>query len=386
MIASVIISARNEYPQICFTVHSILESLGKFLPVGSYEVIIVNNNSNDSKPERRAQGGTSDFLSTRGMYHNGILRVAYYPVASNVGARNYGAKMAKGEFLFFSDAHMVYGEDTFERWIQTIKETKGLVHPAVAWIGSYPPQKGYGYSWKLGEEFKGTWNNYLVGDGKDWFYVPGMGHCSIGMYRRQFLEYGGYIENRCYGGGEMYLDSLFWMMGSCAITEPRINAYHLSSERGYSYDHDDYIHNVFTCALALGADWWAERTFINYLRKGRREVLDSLWQAAIRSAESRRALVREKRKITFDELISQRPWDEKNIEKFGLSNSGMLIFHDTWLKILEDFPEAKKAYDESILQVELEKFINENLSKFVYRRNSSGDILSEESKSTEKDS
>ena len=679
MIASVILSARNEYPAILFTVHAILEDLSNTLPMGEFEVILVDNLSDDRK-ERRGLGGTTDFLKARGMFHNGLLKTFYYPTASNVGARNFGVSKAKGKYIFFSDAHMFYAAGTFKRWIQTIDESGGIVHPAVAWIGSFPPQKGMQYSWKLGEEFKGcvdekteilakdgwkkwnevsnatefatintktkriefqkpsgitikehdgdmyqftgrsvdafltpyhrtpylsqwhrrnkkknwmekpaekisksdflplatngvikskssysdsfveligwvitegsydktpkkerititqynepnrsriikcakefgysfhlnkrkdvciaqrgsrkvfnilpekkltfefinrlsrkqleilyktmidgdgtrqknnetfiqknkgtidafqylciligkqskawyrktdetrfskdgifnvsvkkneyasgfkiekkyykgkvwcptvlngsifirrngktmpsfqTWANYLVGNGDDWFHVAAMGHCSLGMLKSQFEEYGGYIENRCYGGGEMYLDTLWWMMGSCSVTEPRINAYHLSSERGYSYHHDDYIHNVFTCAYALGADDWMERTYINYLRKNKKEVLDALWQQAIQTSEKRKQFVAKNKKKSFNEVISERPWDALNDKKFGSHNSGLLVFHDTWLPLIKGTP-AEAVYPGKH-QLELEKFINEKLSAFVYRRSS----------------
>lgn len=376
MTASVVISARNEYPSILYTVHCIAEDLASFLPFTEFEIIIVDNLSNDRK-DRRGLGGTIDFLQARGIYHNGLLRTFYYPTASNVGARNFGASKARGKYLFFSDAHMFYAAGTFKRWIQTIDESGGIVHPAVAWIGSFPPEKGYGYSWKLGEEFKGTWNNYLVGDGNDWFYVPAMGHCSIGMLKSQFDELGGYIENRCYGGGEMYLDSLWWMAGYSSVTEPRINAYHLSSERGYSYQHDDYIHNVFACANALGADWWLERTYINYLRRGRKEVLDKLMVEARRSSKARRELVEKKAKMTFNLLIIERPWDALNKKKFGKSNSGFLVYQDTWLEELKkSSEEAQKAYRESEGQKGLAKFIDTYLSGNVYKRSSKTEHLS----------
>jgi len=675
---SVVLSARNEWPHIAFTIHSILNALETDYTPDQYELIIVDNCSNDWK-EKRGDGGTVDFLSSRGMFHNGVLRVMKYPVASNVGARNYGAKFARGKYLFFSDAHMSYGLGTFKRWIETIDESGGIVHPAVAWMGSYPPQKGYQYSWKLGEEFKGcvdeeteiltregwkkwyevsmetefatvnrmnerhvefqkprdllikdyegdmvhithrsydalltpnhrvlyqpqelhrrhdtewkvkfaenvsgneflpligngiensvsilrdemvelvgwivtegcfdkdtititqfhqekrahiesllrrldisycihgkkrdfkihqrdsrkiksllpvkeltlsflykcsrsqlellhkvlidgdgtrsktaehfiqvnkntvdafqilcvltgkasrttireftpemqhygkkqisvvsvkkteyvsgfrverekysgkiwcpdlkngtifirrkghvmltgnTWTNYSLST-TDWFYVGGMGHCSLGMLRQQFLDYLGYIENRCYGGGEMYLDTLWWMMGSCAVTEPRINAYHLSAGRGYAYFHDDYVHNVFTCSLALGADWWAERTYINYLRKGNEQRLQELWKEAQQTAKTQRKFVEEHRIMTFNELIVNKPWDVKNIEKFGKKNSGMLVFHPTWLKEIEKCQRAQAVYDASPTQKELAKFIEENLSQNVYRK------------------
>lgn len=364
MTVSVVISARNEYPSIVYTVHSILDDLSNTFPLGEYEIIIVDNLSND-RNERRGLGGTVDFLSARGAYHNGIIKVFHYPTASNVGARNFGASKAKGKYVFFSDAHMFYGAGTFKRWMQTIDECGGIVHPAVSWMGAFPPQKGMQYSWKLGEEFKGTWNNYSV-KANDWFYVPAMGHCSIGMLREQFLKFGGYIENRCYGGGEMYLDTLWWLMGSCSVTEPRINAYHLSSERGYSYFHDDYIHNVFTCAYALGADDWMERTYINYLRKGKKEVLDALWEQAKVTSEQRRQFVEENRKMSFNEMIVEKPWDKMNDTKLGSHNSGMLIYHDTWISLLDG--QAKELYENSETQKTLDTFIREKLKEVVYKK------------------
>jgi len=364
MLVSIVISARNEYPHIVYTIHSILEDLASFLAPNEYEIIVVDNCSDDHTA-RRALGGTTDFIMARGMFHSGIVKVLHYPVASNVGARNHGAKFARGKYLIFSDAHMFYAAGTFQRWLQTIEESGGLVHPAVSWIGAFPPQKGYQYSWKLGEEFKGTWNNYIVTE-KDWFYVPGMGHCSIGMLRQQFLDFGGYIENRCYGGGEMYLDSLWWMMGSCSVTEPRINCYHLSSERRYSYVHDDYIHNVFTAGLALNADKWIERAYLNYARRHKVEVLDQLWAEAVKTSDKQRA-ISANAPMSFDDMIRTRPWDTANETRHGKKNSGILIYHDTWFPLLVGTP-AELLYKNAKHQEALGKFIDEHLGQFVYRR------------------
>lgn len=368
MKVSVIISARNEFPQICMTVQNILDDLSSFLQMGEYEVIIVDNCSNDEVVDGRGKGGTVDFLMSRGMYYSGVLRILRYPTASNVGARNYGAKFAKGEYIFFSDAHMIYGQGTFKRWLETVKESGGLVHPAISWMGAFPPQKGMQYSWKLGEEIKGTWNNLLVGGGNDWFYVPAMGHCSIGVKREQFIDFGGYIENRCYGGGEMYLDTLWWLMGSCSVTEPRINAYHLSAGRGYNYHHDDYIHNVFACGLSLGADWWVERTYLNNLRKGKKEVLDRLMQEAKRISKDKAEMVAKRAVMSFNELLVKKRWDTLNMEKFGSKNSGILIYHESWLNMIEKEGKITEEYKNSKYQKELADFIINNLKEYTYKR------------------
>ena len=364
---SVVISARNEFPNIVHTVHSIFNDLETFLKPKDFEIIIVDNNSDDSDEVKRAVTGTSDFLRCRGMYANGVLRLLYDPIAGNVSARNKGAKIAQGEYLFFSDAHMSYAPGTFERLIKTIDETDGIVHPALSWMGAYPPEKGMSYSWKLGEEFKGTWNNYSV-TLKDWFYVPAMGHACLGMRRKQFLEFLGYPDYlRCYGGGEVFLDTKWWMLGKPVVTEPRVNAYHLSAARGYSYVHDDYIHNVFHSAIILGADMWAERTFLNYSRRASKEVLSTLWKQAEGEAVRQRTWLEEHRIKTFNEVIAERPWDVMNDAKHGSHNSGMLIYHQTWLDLIKGTP-VEELYNNSKHQKELAEFVEKNLSQFTYKR------------------
>ena len=370
MKVSVVISARNEEKNIIHTCHSILNDLGTFLSPKDFEIIIVNNCSDDEKYPKRAEGGTTDFISVRGAYHNGIIKILYDPIAGNVSARNKGTAIAQGEYLFFSDAHMAYEPGCFKRLIETIDETGGIVHPAYSWMGAYPPaREGTGYSIKLGEEFKATWNNYVVGDGNDWFYIPSSGHCVFGMKRKQFLDFKGYPDYlRCYGGGELFLDSKWWIFGSSSVCEPRAHAYHLSAGRGYSYIHDDYIHNVFHAAICLSADWWAERTFINYLKKCDPDVLKRLWNEAWEEAQGQRSFIEENKKMSFNDLLVERPWDKKNVEKFGSSNSGMLIYNKSWEESIRNTP-AWELYQKSESQRSLSEFIEKNLKKFCYREN-----------------
>ena len=368
---SIVISARSEFPAIIFTVHSILNDLETFLTPKDFEIIIVNNCSDDRDPIHTALKGTTEFLSARGAYHNGIIKILYDPIAGNVSARNKGAAIAKGDYLFFSDAHMSYSFGFFKRMIETIDETDGIVHATYSWMGAYPhAREGTQYSWKLGEEFKGTWNSYIAGNGKNWFYIPGCGHCILGMKRQQFLDFKGYPDwLRCYGGGEMFLDSKWWMFGKPVVCEPRAHCYHLSAGRGYSYVHDDYIHNVFHSSLVLGADMWAERTKLNYLRKNRPEVIERLWKEAEQEAQEQRKFIEEKRVMTFNDMIKDQPWDKLNDEKFGSHNSGMLIYNKTWVEELKKTPEVYELWLDSELQKSLSDFIDKNLKQFCYKEN-----------------
>ena len=370
---SVVIPARNEFPQIVFTIYSIIADLESFLTPQDFEIIVCVNCNNDwynIEKDRRGTQGTIDYLLGRSIYFNRILKVIYDPIAGNHSTRNKGAKMARGKYLFFSDAHMAYAPGFFKRMIRAIDETDGIVHGAIGWLGGYPPKDqdfGYQYTMKLGEEIKGTWANYKLCD--DYFYIPLQGHCCLGVKRDQFLKFGGYPEfHRCYGGGEFYLDLKWWMFGSKVSVDPQAKAYHLCSGRGYSYNYNDYISNVLAIGWAMGMDDWAERSYINWCRKGNLEEMKRLWERAKKETQKDRAFIHKYRVKTFNELLVERPWDKLNDERYGKHNSSMLIFHESWLENFIKGTPAEELYNNSETQKQLEKFINENLSDYVYKR------------------
>lgn len=368
---SVVIPSRNEFPQICFTIYSIVHDLETFLKPGDWEIIIVNNCSTDEEFPRRALGGTTDYLMARGMYWNGLLRVVYDPLAGNHSARNKGAEVAKGDYIFISDGHMAYNSGFFKRMLQTCEESGGIVHATINWMGAYPPTHvGYQYTIKLGEEIKGTWSNYAPTT-KDWFYIPAQGHCSLMVNRKQFLDFGGYPKyHRTYGGGEFYLNMKWWMFGSNVVCEPRAFGYHLACGRGYDYNHErEYLHNVLYIGKILGMDDWVERAYINWLRHHNKEVMAlTLKEAEEEALRGERQFVEKRRKKTFNELICERPWDKMNDAKHGTHCSGLSIFQDTIIPLFQENPHSKEAWDNNKYQEELGKFIDENLKEFVYGR------------------
>lgn len=359
---SVIISARDEFPNIVHTVHSIVNDLETFLKPDDFEVIIVDNGSKNPESWR--------FLAWRGMFFHRTVRILFDPIMGNVTARNKGAAIAEGEYIFFSDAHMSYKIGSFKKMIEAIDETNGIVHPAVQWMGGYSPSSpSYQYTIKLGEKIWGTWNNYIVSSDKS-FYIPVSGHCCLGMRRDQFIKFGGYNSFfRCYGGGELYLDLKWWMLGSCVSSVPEAIGYHLSAGRAYSYVQDDFIHNMMLLALALHADAFAERIYIRYLSKlGINEgKLKTMYEDAKREAEADRQFLLHTPHMSFIDLIVNRPWDVANVAKHGNKNSALGIFDNTWTSQLHG--EAKRMFETSPLQAELGAIISSKLSHLVYKGN-----------------
>ena len=371
IVVSVVIPARNEFPNIVHTVYSIVNDLETFLSPAEFEIIIVANCIDDwykCERGRRALYGTVDYFCGMGMYWNKVIRFIYDPIAGNHSARNKGADMARGKYLFISDAHMSYKHGFFKQMIETIDKTGGLVHGAIGWLGAYPADKstGFQYTVKLGDEIRGTWNNYKLAD--DYFYIPMQGHCCLGVKRDQFMLFGGYpTYHRCYGGGEFYLDSKWWMFGSNVCVEPKAIGYHLRSSRGYTYDYSDYIHNVMAIGMALGMDGWTERAYLNWLRNRPKELMDKLWNEAEKETVEDREFIKKHSIMTYNELIVEKPWDKLNDELYGRHNSSMIVFHDTWLNMIKGTP-SEELFNNSETQKELTNFIEDKLSEFIYKR------------------
>ena len=384
IILSVVIPARNEFPNIAHTVHSVInawESDG--YDYKNLEIIIVNNCSDEktTMDERYythpVDFGTTSYLEARGIFVHRIVRTHVDPIAGNHSARNKGAEMARGKYLFFSDAHMSYGQGFFKKMMHACYDSGGLVHAAIGWMGGYPPKAGsvgMQYTLKLGEEIKGTWAPYIVVPDK-WFYIAAQGHCSVMVNRRQFLDFGGYPKfHRSYGGGEFYLDLKWWMFGSSVAVVPDAVGYHLKSYRGYSWHHDDYIHNIYNIGYALEMDEWLERAYLNWIRNGRKELHDRMMEEAKKEMAEDREYIKNRRVKTFNEIFIEAPWDKMNDEKHGRHNSSKMVMHDTWLvNNLRTAPKAiQDLYDNSPLQKQLTELIETKLVDYVYKRGYTG--------------
>lgn len=360
---SIIISARNEFPNIVHTINNLM--LDCWNSGIKYEFILADNGSEDNTSWfwkhawNNAQGKHTNLQvlnefkpSPRGIVTEGKVRFVYDPVYSNVGARHKAVKYAKYKNIIFADAHIAVRPGSIKYMLETLHKYKGVVHSPVAWMGASVdnPKPGVQYSYKIGEKIWGTWN-YAMSSPDHPFYIPVSGHCFIAVDKEEYLSYGGYDDNqRVYGGGENYLDTLYWMMGSNVMVDPRALVFHLSAGRGYAYDMHSLIHNMFLTSYVLGGHKWSERIFVTYLDKpGTHELaLIELYMQAITEGEERRKWVEEHKKYTLEEVLAidkehdcdghchknqkhaMRIWDTKNEELVGKHISFVVVFED-WL-------------------------------------------------------
>lgn len=369
---SIIISARNEYPQVAMTVDNLMLDMYNS-GIHDWEIIIADNGSTDATTRFWKYAYDNPYAkqadhqlrneykkSPRGMVGSGRLRFVYDPVFSNVGARHKAVKYAKYDTILFSDAHISVKPGSIATMWETLQKHGGIIHAPVAWMGAsiYSPGAGVQYSYKIGEKIWGTWNRTRVTD-EGPFYIPVSGHCFIMMNKAEYMSFGGYDTNqRVYGGGENYLDTLYWMMGSTVMVEMRALVFHLSAGRGYSYDSDSLIHNMMLTAYTLGGEKWSERILLTYLEKmgTDKKFVRELYRQALEEGKPKREFIEKNAKYTLDEVLgvgkphdcdgrcyknqthAMRPWDRLNDEMWGRHISFVVIYTE-WLKRLNN-PEA----------------------------------------------
>ncbi len=343
---SVVIGARNEYPTILGTIFSFIEELEHWdYP---YEIIIVDNMSTDN---------TAAILKDkmRRWIREKFLKVIEYNDApANVTIRNIGAREATGEVVFLSDAHVTIRPGTLHGMIQGWCKRGGLWHSATNIWGDTSDIKCYGYELRLVEKF---WGNLCRGvpkeislDGKPtvpYYRVPMASHCCLMAERKQYLDFGGYCEAfKCYGGGEPYLDLLWWLFGSEVFiyadglirhafglipswrsakkdvgmrtkvhkrdrthtSDIKKGDEYLTYARGYAWTNDWFEYNFMLSAYVIGGYSWLQKHYSRYfskrtgnsryvsdIQKMRRELLDK--------GKSWRDMVMHRQICTLDQLI-----------------------------------------------------------------------------------
>lgn len=350
---SVVIGARNEYPQILATIFSFVEEFEHWdYP---YEIIVVDNMSTDN---------TVHILrdKMRRWIREGKLKVIEYNDApANVTVRNVGAREATGEVVFLSDAHVTISPGTLHGMIQGWLERGGLWHSAMNIWGDTSDIKNLGYDLRLTQKFWGNLSRGVPEEirGEDkkptvpFYRVPMASHCCLMAGRKQYLEYGGYCEEfKCYGGGEPYLDLLWWLMGSEVYiyakglvrhafglipkwreiskdTKTRTLVHkknreqsntlkkgdsHLSYSRGYSWKNDWLHHNFMMSAYTIGGYEWLKQRYESYFetRKGNPRYVKDLQKMRIdvlKNGKSTRDFIQSRQVCTLDELVGHDSQD-----------------------------------------------------------------------------
>lgn len=174
-------------------------------------------------------------------------------------ARNMGAEMANGKYIFFFDNHCLVAKNYFKSAIETMESTgASLVHSLTRF---YEGEKDHWhYTLCLEGNFWG--GGFLTDRDKPFAAAPYRcavgGHGGFAVTRKAWKEIGGYWEGFVgYGGEECYLDLGLWLTGHEVWLDPGMIHYHFAGERPYTRHYtDDYFRNMMMCARIIGDSNW----------------------------------------------------------------------------------------------------------------------------------
>jgi len=288
---SAIIPACNEYPQVLFTVQSVLEA-------GADEVIVISNKSTDK---------TNDYFSK---LRN--PKVKFFIKDDNLShwqAKNLGIRESTGDLLFFVDAHCIIGKNALDHLALFLGSGHDVAHCVIHYMLDnrpliYAPRFDI-FNYRF--TGIGTANPATVP-----FKVPVMSTCGM-MCPRSVLDEAGRwnTELGIYGGGEAYI---IFKQGTCGYdhyVHPLARCWHYAEKRGYSWNYDDFMRNEFIAAYCVGGEAWLATMVENRKKKprARTEVVDAVaLDVRIKCADDRRFI--ERRQIcSFDELVDY--WEKE---------------------------------------------------------------------------
>lgn len=317
---SVIIPFCNEYPQILFTIQSVIEELTGFC---KFEVIVIDNTSDDKSRwcflDDRQE--TMDALKKKGkkgprrlntwFVRKGVLKyIRYDDKLSHWNAKNAGVEASSGKYLFFLDAHCIMKRDSLKKMIEWMRQNKELIgglHAYICYILDshrleYKPQKKtFGYQFCSAQPNKAEPYKVCV-----------MSTCGMMCPRTVIDELGAWhSELGIYGGGESYIN---WKQSTCGyphLIHPEAVCWHYADKRGYSWNYTDYMRNSFIAAYCVGGDkFLGEQVALRKAKKGaRKKVIDEVAIDVKAKCREDREFIAKRQTVTFDEYIA---WWEDN--------------------------------------------------------------------------
>ncbi|MCM8711262.1 glycosyltransferase [Clostridium sp. SYSU_GA19001] len=243
---SIIIPCKNEVNTLRKTINSMIKSKNSL----SYEIIVVDDNSID---------GSTDFLKedlNKEIYKN--VSVIKTNDLGCAGAKNAGAYLAKGNYLFFCDAHVNVPDRWLDSLVNTLETTNAhLVAPCIVDM-SNTYSAGYGQVWD--SELKLKW---LMDEPKGISEIPIACGCTFGITKEVFNKINGFDRFfKVWGKEDEEISLKLWLYGYKAVVNPYVKVQHLFRK---SFPYKVTSFNVTYNLLCLAYSHFKKERFIKII-------------------------------------------------------------------------------------------------------------------------
>ena len=227
---SIIFPAKNEGDNIKMTLDSLFSVKTNYL----FEVIVVNDGSTDD---------CCAFLINN--QNNNISLIETHGLGA-ANARNLGAKVAKGKYLIFCDAHLQFEDWWIDRLLEPLIANKSdAVSPAIASFEN-PDFIGYGQTLKFHLGIK--WNTKQT----HLFETAVLPGGCFSISKEVFDNVGGFDTGfRTWGHEDVELSIKLWLFGYRCHCQPNVKVLHLFRKaHPYKVSYDDVYYNLLRMAYS----------------------------------------------------------------------------------------------------------------------------------------
>jgi glycosyltransferase involved in cell wall biosynthesis len=336
---SFVIPMIHEYPAVAHTVFSIQAEM-QDSPY-QWEIIVVENGTVDENTERWFTGNRAVFRDEMGKK----IKYLFDGIQSGPHARNTGARIAKGKYVMFMDAHTGLGKNSIAPLVECLDDNPnaGLVSGLTSWSTYWYDRLGSYYELFLQpsqqEIHKGgpTLDTHMHGHYMAMGHLANkypkeyqekkpmkvvMGSQAYTMYRTQdFLDIGGYCDAcRFYPHPEGYMPLKMWMSGKEVYIHPGSYHFHSLFPRKYTLNNDEtntkiqefggynwqeHGHmNIYKIAYILGEEKWTKICNTSLKECGSRHDEDKLMGVAIEEAKPIRKELEGRFIYSLDDILT----------------------------------------------------------------------------------
>lgn len=232
---SIIIPCKNEVNTLKATVDSIMKSKNSL----SFEIVVVDDASTDLSTEFLKYDLNKDIYKNAVLIETDNLGVA--------GARNAGAEIAKGNYLFFCDAHVKVPDKWLDNLVNALKAADAhIVAPCIVNM-SNTTAAGYGMTWD--NQLTAKW---LTNKPNGVTEIPCVCGCAFGITKEAFRKIYGFDHFfRGYGSEDFEICIKAWLYGCRVIVNPDVKVQHLfKTERTYKIITSNVIFNILCLAYS----------------------------------------------------------------------------------------------------------------------------------------
>jgi hypothetical protein len=296
----VVIPARREYPQLVWTVYSLINDVNGVMP---FDVTVV---SNDADAETRDMDAwfSKGTLSRRGYLTVRSTEEAVHPYV----AIHQASETFDDGLLLFCCGHMAVQRGTVAKLARLASDTGGYCHSPMLYMGDFPDKSGksklYGYK----DPVKRGWSWKRMSD-KPYMWSGGGGGLTC-VTLDTWRSVGGADApfRRGIGGIEEYMDMKMWMFGKSVWIHPDCLYFHWAKTRGYTWKMHEHYWNQLVGAYCLTNRRRMEELNAGFSYPQPDSVLDEVEQLCKRHRE----WVQSHRVFSRDEVLKLEPWLQKD--------------------------------------------------------------------------